>query len=53
MPSTRDLNILRNEVDPLNIRKLEFTSGKDRVKLLNEILKKEKRLIKNLKLKEL
>ena len=53
MPSTRDLNILRNEVDPLNIRKLEFTSGKDRIKLLNEILKKEKRLIKHLKLKEL
>ena len=53
MPSKRDLNILRNEVDPLNIRKLEFTSGKDRIKLLNEILKKEKSIIKNLKLKEL
>ena len=34
-------------------RSLEFKSGKDRIKLLNEILKKEKRLIKNLKLKEL
>ena len=48
MPTTSQLNVLRNIVDPLNIRKLEFTSGEERIKLLEEIIKKEKNLIKSL-----
>ena len=40
--------MLREEVDPLNIRKLEFVSGKERMNLFKEILKKEKLLIKSL-----
>ena len=52
MPTPKQLIVLRNEVDPLNIRKLEFTSGEERIKLLNQILNKEKKLIKSLNLKE-
>ena len=52
-PSAKQLNILRDEVDPLNIRKLEFTSGEDRINLLEEILNKEKKMIKHINLKEL
>ena len=48
MPTTSQLNVLRNIVDPLNIRKLEFTSGEERIKLLEEIIRKEKNLIKSL-----
>ena len=47
-PTPKQLNILRNIVDPLNIRKLEFTSGEERIKLLQDIIKKEKELIKSL-----
>ena len=47
-----ELKILREEVDPLNIRKLEFVSGEDRMKLFKEILQKEKELIKAQKEKE-
>ncbi len=52
IPTSKQLNILRNEVDPLNIRKLEFTSGEERIKLLNKILMEERKLIKKLNLKE-
>ena len=48
LPTQKHLNILRKEVDPLNIRKLEFTSGEERIKLLEEIINKEKRIIKSL-----
>ena len=40
--------MLREEIDPLNIRKLEFVSGKERMELFKEILKNEKKLIKNI-----
>ena len=40
-PSERELDLLRNEVDPLDIRKLEVLSGKERQILLNEIIEKE------------
>ena len=40
-PSERELDLLRNEVDPLEIRKLEVLSGKERQILLNEIIEKE------------
>ena len=48
-PTSSQLNVLRNIVDPLNIRKLEFTSGEERIKLLEEIISKEKKLIESLK----
>ena len=48
MPTTSQLNVLRNIVDPLNIRKLEFTSGEERIKLLEEIIGQEKNIIKSL-----
>jgi glutaconate CoA-transferase subunit A len=48
MPSKKELKILREEVDPLNIRKLEFISGEERMKLLRDILKREKELIKKI-----
>ena len=48
LPSKRELKMLREEVDPLNIRKLEFVSGKERMELFKEILKNEKKLIKNI-----
>jgi len=40
-PSEKELDLLRNEVDPLDIRKLEVLSGKERQILLNEIIEKE------------
>jgi len=40
-PSEKELDLLRNEVDPLEIRKLEVLSGKERQILLNEIIEKE------------
>ena len=47
--TTKNLyQVLRNIVDPLNIRKLEFTSGEERIKLLEEIIKYEKDLIKSI-----
>jgi glutaconate CoA-transferase subunit A len=48
MPTYSQLKVLRNIVDPLNIRKLEFTSGEERIKLLEEIIKYEKDLIKSI-----
>ena len=48
LPTQKQLNVLRKEVDPLNIRKLEFTSGQERIKLLEEIISKEKIIIKSL-----
>jgi glutaconate CoA-transferase subunit B len=40
-PTIEEINILRNEVDPLNIRKLEILSGKERETLLNDVIHKE------------
>ena len=42
LPSTNELKMLREEIDPLNIRRLEFLSGPSRNKLLKEILEVEK-----------
>ena len=52
LPTKKQLNILRNEVDPLNIRKLEFTNGEERIKLLEKIILEEKKIIRNLNTKE-
>ncbi|MFW9897013.1 MAG: CoA-transferase subunit beta [Candidatus Thorarchaeota archaeon] len=40
-PSKKELQILREKVDPLNIRKLEVLSGTEREVLLDDIIQKE------------
>jgi acyl CoA:acetate/3-ketoacid CoA transferase beta subunit len=41
-PTANELGLLRNEVDPLGIRRLELLSGASRREMLREILAKEK-----------
>ncbi|TXT67757.1 MAG: 3-oxoadipate CoA-transferase subunit B [Promethearchaeota archaeon] len=40
-PTKRELKLLREKVDPLNIRKLEVLRGKEKEELLNCIIEKE------------
>lgn len=40
-PTTEEIALLREKVDPLGIRKLEVLAGKDREDLLEKIIKKE------------
>jgi len=40
-PSIKEIKLLRERVDPLNIRKLEVLSGSEREELLDEIIQKE------------
>ncbi|MFX1454006.1 MAG: CoA-transferase subunit beta [Promethearchaeota archaeon] len=40
-PTVNELKLLREKVDPLNIRKLEVLSGNEREELLNDIIQKE------------
>ena len=40
-PSVEEINLLRQKVDPLGIRKLEVLAGNEREELLNEIIDKE------------
>jgi len=40
-PSAKEIQLLREKVDPLNIRKLEILSNKAREDLLDEIIQKE------------
>ncbi|MFX1375117.1 MAG: CoA-transferase [Promethearchaeota archaeon] len=40
-PLVSEVSLLREKVDPLNIRKLEVFSGKKREKLINNIIQKE------------
>ncbi|MFX1239269.1 MAG: CoA-transferase subunit beta [Promethearchaeota archaeon] len=40
-PSVKEIQLLRNKVDPLGIRKLEILAGKKREKLLNKIIDDE------------
>jgi glutaconate CoA-transferase, subunit B len=41
-PTDEELRLLREEIDPLNIRRLELLGGAERRELLREILKQEK-----------
>lgn len=41
LPTHEELELLRNEIDPLGIRKLEFMSGASRRQLLHEIINTE------------
>lgn len=43
-PTAEELRLLREEIDPLGVRKLELLSGNSRKQLLREILEKEKTL---------
>lgn len=40
-PTIKELELLRDKVDPLNIRKLEVFAGKEREALLNSVIEKE------------
>ncbi len=40
-PTTKEIKLLREKVDPLNIRKLEVLAGKEREELLDEIIQME------------
>jgi len=41
LPTSKELDILRNQIDPLGIRKLELLSGGERKRLLTEIIARE------------
>ncbi len=40
-PTIKEIKLLREKVDPLNIRKLEVLSGNEREELLDDIIQKE------------
>lgn len=40
-PTIKEIDLLREKVDPLNIRKLEVLSGNEREELLDDIIQKE------------
>ncbi|MFW9988139.1 MAG: hypothetical protein ACFFC3_05745 [Candidatus Odinarchaeota archaeon] len=40
-PTIKEIKLLREKIDPLEIRKLEVLSGKEREELLNDIIQKE------------
>jgi glutaconate CoA-transferase subunit B len=42
LPTENEINLLRNEIDPMNIRKLEMLSGAARRELLHKIINLEK-----------
>ena len=41
LPTAEEIELLREKVDPLEIRKLEVLAGKEREELLDQIIKKE------------
>ncbi|MHA1143918.1 MAG: CoA-transferase subunit beta [Candidatus Helarchaeota archaeon] len=46
IPTVREIQLLREKVDPLGIRKLETLTGKERAKLLTDIVMKEMQMEK-------
>jgi glutaconate CoA-transferase subunit A len=40
-PTPRELRAIREEIDPLGIRRLEFVPGRDRMALIEELLESE------------
>ncbi len=44
LPTEQEINLLRKEIDPLNIRRLETLSGPSRRELLHQIIEAEKNL---------
>jgi glutaconate CoA-transferase, subunit A len=49
-PTAEELRVLRTEIDPLGIRRLEFIPGKDRAALIDELLTAEEAAIRDLTL---
>lgn len=43
-PESEELRLLREEIDPLGIRRIEFASGSERIALLRELVEAERRL---------
>jgi hypothetical protein len=46
-PSEEELRLLREEIDPLSIRRLELLSGSKRRDLLREIIRQENREVQS------
>ena len=46
-PTAAELDLLRNTVDPLGIRRLEFAASRDRLPVLQETLDAERVLIRS------
>ena len=42
LPDAETLRVLREEIDPLGLRRLEFVAAKDRGALLDEILTRDR-----------
>ncbi|MHA1266412.1 MAG: CoA-transferase subunit beta [Candidatus Helarchaeota archaeon] len=47
-PTDKEIQLLREKVDPLGIRKLEILSGKERAELLEEIIRTEYQKVRNI-----
>jgi glutaconate CoA-transferase subunit A len=47
-PTTDELLLIRNEIDPLAMRRLEFVAGRDRMPVLDQIIATEEKLIREL-----
>jgi hypothetical protein len=47
-PTPEHLRLIRREIDPFGIRRLEFVPGKERLDLIESILKAEEALIKDI-----
>jgi len=47
-PTSAELKVLRTEIDPLGIRRLEFVPSKDRIQLITELLNTEEGVIREL-----
>ena len=44
-PTKDQLRLIRNEIDPMGFRRLEFASGDERLRLIRDILDKEQQLL--------
>jgi glutaconate CoA-transferase subunit A len=42
LPTAQELKVLREDIDPLGIRRLEFVGARDRGALLDEILERDR-----------
>ncbi len=47
-PSGEELNLIRNEIDPFGIRRLEFVPGKERLNAIDEIITAEAGLVRDI-----
>lgn len=45
LPTDKQLSLIRNEIDPLGFRKMEFASGKERNTLIRNILDQEQEIL--------